>query len=857
MPIFVFLSENCFPSKHRPKKTVEKWIGIQFRNLASLNRVTSYDAKKIDSSGGYAMMAIRSQGFRLFVLFFVIRLALATDSTRADTYLWNGFQGDDWNHGPNWVQPPCTGICGIFSPGPNDDAIVANPSFGIGVNLTGDVEVQSLEIGSGMNVRTDGFYFDVGGGLFTSDSKLRIDGFGSRLSVVGDGSPRIDLYTNQFQLTNGGVLRLIADAQVELTDIATSNVAPSSLILGNGSIRFGNVLGSSNTVFNNDGAIIPSFGDLTITAENNGKVNLDGASGNGLVDVDDGDDVTSRSLTLTVDAQLSDNFDGIMRIGKGDRIHFTHPWQLGTPLGQGSLVEMNGRDRTATISGASMVMDDGLGRIEVQSGTARFESDLSVFAGTIAISDNTVVDFASNAFFSAAESHIDKSAATHHEMIVRAAVEMNQPDFDWDGPSGQHVTTIVGGHLQIRSEQVDVSNHFSGTINIVSEPNDSAVLTVSTTQPWFVEGTVRLDGTSNFARVTGTAPMSIGNGIDNGPNDAFLIVDGPHAQINASVEFEDDANVVLNAGSRLRLTNFAEIEEGVQFSGTGELFNDGMVILEEGANVSVRFVNNGDLTWNHGGNPAGYGSVNVAEFEQTTAGELTIWLRDAALGESDQLNISNTANLDGNLQIGFLLPLPERGDEFTILTASSVIGEFDNAVFPNLAVTDTWRLVYGPGAVLLRVTSSGDFNGDGNFDCLDVDALVAQIAAGSTNIDFDLTGDGQIDSSDLIQWLADAGASNLPGGVSYLPGDANLDGVVDGLDFIEWNEHAFTSTDAWCSGDFTADGFVDGLDFVVWNVNRFTSSATTAVPEPGWSTLVALLLVTGPGFRRRGDTNVA
>jgi hypothetical protein len=138
-------------------------------------------------------------------------------------------------------------------------------------------------------------------------------------------------------------------------------------------------------------------------------------------------------------------------------------------------------------------------------------------------------------------------------------------------------------------------------------------------------------------------------------------------------------------------------------------------------------------------------------------------------------------------------------------------------------------------------TSSGDFNGDGNFDCLDINSLVAEIAAGSNNPSFDMTGDGNVDLADRDAWLSAAGEHNLGAGRAYLLGDANLDSFVDGLDFVEWNGNKFTSLAEWCGGDFTADGFVDGLDFVEWNLNKFTgANAGGAVPEPGglWVTMI-------------------
>ncbi len=100
----------------------------------------------------------------------------------------------------------------------------------------------------------------------------------------------------------------------------------------------------------------------------------------------------------------------------------------------------------------------------------------------------------------------------------------------------------------------------------------------------------------------------------------------------------------------------------------------------------------------------------------------------------------------------------------------------------------------------------GDFDGDMNYDIEDVDALVAEIAAGGNAASFDLTGDGFVDTADLTSWLAEAGAANLGPGLSYLSGDADLSGAVDAVDLnqvgINWQQQVA----AWSAGDFTANG---------------------------------------------------
>ncbi len=128
----------------------------------------------------------------------------------------------------------------------------------------------------------------------------------------------------------------------------------------------------------------------------------------------------------------------------------------------------------------------------------------------------------------------------------------------------------------------------------------------------------------------------------------------------------------------------------------------------------------------------------------------------------------------------------------------------------------------------------GDFNGNGLYQCGDVDALVAEIVSGQHRMAFDMNADGLVDVADLATWRSVAGAVLTPSGQAIQPGDADLSGTVDGTDFNLWNSSKFTAASAWCSGDFTADGHVDGSDFSVWNSHKFTSAdAGQLVPEPG------------------------
>lgn len=75
------------------------------------------------------------------------------------------------------------------------------------------------------------------------------------------------------------------------------------------------------------------------------------------------------------------------------------------------------------------------------------------------------------------------------------------------------------------------------------------------------------------------------------------------------------------------------------------------------------------------------------------------------------------------------------------------------------------------------------------------------------------------------------------------PGDFDGNGVVDNLDLVKWQ--AAQGVDG--SADADGDGDSDGADVLLWQ-RSLTVSALTAVPEPGTSILVALILLVLPNF---------
>jgi hypothetical protein len=128
-------------------------------------------------------------------------------------------------------------------------------------------------------------------------------------------------------------------------------------------------------------------------------------------------------------------------------------------------------------------------------------------------------------------------------------------------------------------------------------------------------------------------------------------------------------------------------------------------------------------------------------------------------------------------------------------------------------------LTHGSPGFYETPSNDGDFDGDGDLDCADINALNADAASGTNSPQYDVTGDGVVDLADVQHWIV-----SLRG---TLMGDANLDGSVDVSDFNIWNSNKFQASTDWCSGDFTANGSVDVSDFNVWNNNKFQLAMRT------------------------------
>ena len=103
----------------------------------------------------------------------------------------------------------------------------------------------------------------------------------------------------------------------------------------------------------------------------------------------------------------------------------------------------------------------------------------------------------------------------------------------------------------------------------------------------------------------------------------------------------------------------------------------------------------------------------------------------------------------------------------------------------------------------------GDFDGDGDLDAADIDALSAAVRSGGTDSKFDVSGDGAVTEADRGMWVDSLRKTYF--------GDSNLDGEFNSGDFVTvFTVGKYESGNAanWAEGDWNGDNQFNSSDFV-------------------------------------------
>ena len=172
--------------------------------------------------------------------------------------------------------------------------------------------------------------------------------------------------------------------------------------------------------------------------------------------------------------------------------------------------------------------------------------------------------------------------------------------------------------------------------------------------------------------------------------------------------------------------------------------------------VSGKVVNETGIVWPGGtiGSDIWAGTLSLTgDFEQLADGALYTELGGTvASAEYCVLAVSGSAELDGELRI---LPVsdfvPEEGQEFEILTAASVTGEFTS-----LTADEPWCVAYEPTRVTVALAEPGDCNLDCAVDLDDIawwsDCMAGPAVAAPAGCECaDADEDGDVDLADYAE----------------------------------------------------------------------------------------------------------
>jgi len=251
--------------------------------------------------------------------------------------------------------------------------------------------------------------------------------------------------------------------------------------------------------------------------------------------------------------------------------------------------------------------------------------------------------------------------------------------------------------------------------------------------------------------LTNLGDLGLSNGVTDVRGD---VANAPGGKVmisgRADVTFWDDVD---HSGAVFRVSEGSSVTFYGAYSG-GTITGGGHVYFEDdvtpGFSPSAVGIG-GDVTF-------GVSSRLEIEIEGPTPG-----------AEHDQLNVTGSAELDGQLDVVLSGHLPMPHDTFTIMTFASRDGEFASATgLDDLGgyLGLDFDVVYSPTSVILEATAlDGDATLDATVNVFDLAALANNYRSGTdkTWFDGDFTGDGEVDIFDLARLANNYGKTKTGG----------------------------------------------------------------------------------------------
>jgi len=164
--------------------------------------------------------------------------------------------------------------------------------------------------------------------------------------------------------------------------------------------------------------------------------------------------------------------------------------------------------------------------------------------------------------------------------------------------------------------------------------------------------------------------------------------------------------------------------------------------------------------------------------------------------------------------------------------------------FDHDGTNDVTQNTYGVYPILGNFGSfadPGDFDGDGDVDVDDINALCANMTGDGIPLPpgferYDLDDDGDADSADMDILIHDLVETTVGVGTEY--GDFNLDGKIDTVDLTILGTYFGVGT-SWSQGNANCDTTVDTVDLTILGT-YFGFVASSPIPEPATMALLGL-----------------
>lgn len=650
-------------------------------------------------------------------------VAIATLAATAATRTWVGGNADWFDNGSPLFWSPQD------EPEFDDEAVFNTAHT---VNMGSDNDLAALTLSGGITLNTNDLDLHVNGlvQLSGSDTVFLIGGEDSELDAdhvtINDGA--------MLELAGG---TLLVDQEFSALGIATINAGGT--LAGNGTIELLDNPESPTTLLDNNGTLTalsrpvlislpPPTATLTINGSATVRIDLDGSSENGVVNV-------IRNQTLDINVQLADDYNGDLNLFQASVLDIANAWTLAG----GTIDVDNGFFDTAppinagvsTIKGGALTQTGGTITVVDGDGTLQFDTTFTMNGGNFV--NNGHVIFNADATIAAAANFTMPTATSSITVNAGRTVTINQTNFNPDGnDTATNVLTINdGGTLNLNfGAGADVS--FGGKLQL-----NEATLNVTTTDASF-----GIDG-----------ELVVGAG-----EDSTIML-----QADKALNFQSTSQTALNGNLKLESNN-ARIAAGATFSGAGSLIvtEESHLVLDDNATIGAKLSNEGTL-WIAGTDAVG--TVNLLDYEQSDTGSLFFDIAGTEQTQYDRLVASGNVALDGDLTITLDESyVPTMGNTFSIISGMSLMGEFDQIQTTGMPDGLAFLVEYMTNAVQLTVVNeelfSADFNEDGIVDMTDYELWANAFGA---NAGGDANGDNVTNLADYVLWRNQLGGLSLPG----------------------------------------------------------------------------------------------